>query len=374
MQIKYFFIFLSSLIILELTSIASSIKDSVSLGFNNYSDNADVQVYSPTFSLFKKISGQWMVGFKMRIDAISAASIKNSSSAGRVDAVTAASSKSSNLLDFNDVRYAPTLMATYDDGDNLLTFGGYYSSEIDYTGKSLFVNYVRQLNEQNTALGIGISQSFDKWEPVFKRALPKNNRNESKIDFSINQLISPRFSLQAVYSYMYSEGFLSSPYHYILQQDLAKFENYPDKRTGHAFAFKGVYLLNNNNSMNFSYRYYADDWDISSHTINIEELHDFSKKITSGLRVRYYSQSKSNFAKTIGTYTLKDTYFATDYRMEAFDSYTIGLSCIYRMKHGSKLTASIDYYQTTPSDYLKSWYGIDRLNALFSTLSYEFDY
>jgi hypothetical protein len=374
MQIKYLLIFISSLLLLEVSSIASSIKDKVSFGINTYSDNADVQVYSPTFSIFKKLSGQWMLGFKMRIDAISAASIVNGSNAGRVDAVTGASSKESDLLNFDDTRYAPTIMATYDDGDNLVTFGGYYSSEVDYKGKSVFINYVRQLNEQNTALGIGISQSFDKWEPVFQRALPKDNRNEGKIDLSINQLISPTFSMQAVYSYMYSEGFLSSPYHYVLQSDLAKFENYPDTRAGHAFALKGVYLLNENNSMNFSYRYYIDDWDISSHTLNVEELHDFSKNLTSGLRVRYYTQTKSNFAKPIGTYTLSDKYFATDYRMGAFDSYTIGIPFIYKLKHGSKLTASVDYYQTSKSDYLKSWYGVDTLNAVFTTLTYEFDY
>jgi len=47
---------------------------------------------------------------------------------------------------------------------------------------------------------------------------------------------------------------------------------------------------------------------------------------------------------------------------------------IYKLKHGSKLTASVDYYQTSKSDYLKSWYGVDTLNAVFTTLTYEFDY
>lgn len=371
MQIKNLFLFIISLLLLEISSLASDIKDKISIGVNTYSDNAEVQVYSPTFSLFKKLSSQWMMGVKMRIDAISAASIKNGSSSGHVDAVTGASSKENP---FDDIRYAPTVMATYDDGDNLLSFGGYYSSEVDYTGKSFFVNYVRQLNEQNTALGIGISQSFDKWTPVFKRALPKDNRNEGKVDFSINQLISPTFSMQLVYSYMVSEGFLSSPYHFVLQNDIAKFEKYPDKRTGEAYAIKGVYLLNDANSMNFSYRYYKDDWDITSHTVNLEELHDMSEHFTTGLRLRYYTQSKSNFIKPVGTYALTDPYFAIDYRMSAFDSYTIGVPFIYSMRGGSKLTASVDYYRTSNNDYVKNWYGVDALQAVFTTLTYEFEY
>ena len=372
MSLKYIITALFSLLLLQVNTFASSLKDSMSFGFDSYSDNADVQVYSPTLSLFKKLSHEWMIGFKMRIDTISAASIKNGANSAHVDAVTAASSTEDALYD--DIRYAPTLMATYDDGANLLSIGAYYSTEIDYTGQALFMNYVRQLNEQNTVIGIGISQSFDKWHPVYDRALPKDYRDERKIDFSLNQLIKPEFSMQAVYSYMYSEGFLSSPYHYVLQNDFAKFENYPDTRVGHALALKGVYLLNGTNAMNFSYRYYFDDWDISSHTLNIEELHDFSSQFTSGIRFRYYTQTESNFVQNIGSYQVNDSYFATDYRMSAFDSYTVGIPFIYRRNNGDKVKASIDYYQTTDNDYIKSWYGVSSISALFTTLSYEFDY
>jgi len=371
MQIKQMIMFILALIFLDVSSFASDLKDKMSFGINTYSDNAGVQVYSPTLALYKKLSSQWLLGVKMRIDAVTAASIKNGSDANHVDAVTAASAKESIA---DDVRYAPTAMLTYNDGDNTLTFGGYYSKEIDYIGKSVFLNYVRQLNEQNTAVGIGVSQSFDKWEPVFLRALPKNNRNEGKIDFSINQLITPEFSMQAVYSYMYSAGFLSSPYHFTLQDNIAKYENYPDTRTGHAFALKGVTLLNKDNSMNFSYRYYMDDWSIKSHTVNLEFLHDFSHNLTSGLRLRYYTQSTSNFIKPVGSYTLNDKYYAIDYRMSAFDSYTIGVPFIYHMKHGKKLTASIDYYTTSSNAYLKNWHNVDKLQSLFTTLTYEFDY
>ncbi|MDF1876804.1 DUF3570 domain-containing protein [Sulfurimonas sp. SAG-AH-194-L11] len=372
MQIKYFFTLIFSLLLLEISSLASNLKDSASIGFDTYSDTGDVQVYSPTLSLFKRVSTHWMIGFKMRIDAITAASIQNGASAGNVDVVTGASQKEDSLAD--DTRYAPTAMATYDDGINSFTLGAYYSQEIDYEGKALFFNYVKQLNEQNTAVGIGFSQSADKWKPVFDRALPKDNRDERKIDLSINQLFTPGFSMQAVYSYMYSEGFLSSPYHYVLQENIAKFENYPDTRVGHAMALKGVYLLNSANAMNFSYRYYFDDWDISSHTLNVEVLHDFSSSFTSGVRLRYYTQTASSFVQEIGNYSATDSYFATDYRMSAFDSYTIGIPFIHRMKGGDKLTASIDYYETTNNNFIKVWYGVDKLQSIFTTLTYEFEY
>ncbi len=373
MQIKSFFLFLVSLLALSVNSFASELKDKVSFGFNTYSDNGDVQVYSPTFALFKKVSSEWMVGIKMRVDAITAASISNGSNPTTVDAVTSASSSEDSI---NDKRFAPTMMATYESGDDVLTFGGYYSSEIDYEGKAFFVTYVRQLNEQNTALSIGISQSADKWKPVFDRNLPRDNRDEGKIDLSISQLISPIFSVQAVYSHMSSKGFLSSPYHYVLQDDLAKFENYKSSREGDAFAVSGVYMINEEYATNFSYRYYTDDWGIDSHTVNGELLKDFASNLTSGIRVRYYTQTKSDFSKDVGTYTLDDEYFASDYRMSAFDSYTVGIPLIYRPDSYDdvKITASIDFYQTSDNDYIKNWYKENNLQAIFTTFNVEYGF
>ena len=183
MSLKALIISFASLLLLEASTYASNLKDSMSFGINTYNDNADVNVYSPTFSLFKKVSHNWMLGFKMRIDVITAASIKNGADGSHVDSVitnatTGASSLTSAFAD--DIRYAPTLMATYDDSENTLTFGAYYSSEADYTGRAIFANYVRQINQGNTALGIGFSQSFDYWHPVFDRNLPKENRDETK--------------------------------------------------------------------------------------------------------------------------------------------------------------------------------------------------
>ena len=370
--IKSFFIGIM-LFIPFLKSYASGLKDTVSVGFNTYGDTNDVQVYSPTFSIMKTLSKHFLVGFKMRVDAISSASIRNASGdKSLVDTVAGASDKSG----FDDIRFAPTFIVSYDDGTNSVSGGGYYSKEVDYTGKAIFLNYVRQLNQDNTAVGIGFSQSNDKWSPTFKRNLPKDYRNEQKIDLSVNQLLSPTASIQFVYSYMNSTGFLSSPYHYVKQTDLARFENYKDTRMGQAFAIKGVNLLTPSTSIKYSYRYYKDDWDISSHTISTEVLHDINKKIMIGARVRYYTQTKASFTKDIGTYKQSDTYFVTDYRMSAFDSYSFGVPITYKPSVDSpyKFSFSMDYYQTSDNDYIKQWQKTDNLKAIYTSFSFEYEF
>jgi len=358
-----------------LKGYASELKDSASFGFDTYADNNDVQVYSPTFELLKTVSKNWLVGVKLRVDAIAAASIRLGSSPAlaKPDAQATASKRSG----FDDIRYAPTFFVSYDDGENAATVGGYYSSELDYVGKAIFANYTRQFNQGNTVLGIGISQSADTWSPNNNRPLPKDNRDEQKIDLSINQLISPTLSLQFVYSYMNSKGFLSSPYPFLIQNGtFIGFENYPDNRTGHAFALKGLKYIDDSNTMNFSYRYYVDDWDISSHTLSTEWLHDINDNWMVGARVRYYTQTASNFVKPIGGASPTDKYIAVDYRMSAFDSYDFGIPVRYKpsLESPYTFTFSVDYYRTSDNAYIQQWFGESNIQAIYTTLRVDYEF
>ncbi len=358
-----------------LKTYASELKDSASFGFDTYTDNNDVEVYSPTFELLKTVSKNWLVGVKLRIDTIAAASIRYSSSPALIspDAQATASKRSG----FDDVRYAPTAFVSYDDGENTATVGAYYSTELDYIGKAVFANYTRELNQGNTVVGIGFSQSADTWSPNNNRTLPVDNRDERKIDLSVNQLLSSTASIQLVYSYMYSEGFLASPYPYLIQNgSFIGFENYPDTRTGHAFAIKGLKYIDDANVMNFSYRHYTDDWDIDSHTISAELLHDFNDKWMVGARARYYTQSGSNFAKTLGDYTQSDKYVASDYRMTAFDSYNVGIPVTYKpsLESPYSVSFSVDYYWTSDNDYIQNWFGESNIKAVYTTLRINYDF
>jgi len=363
------------LIIPFLKSYALELKDSVSFSFDTYGDNSDVQVYTPALELIKTVSKNWLIGAKLRVDAITAASIRfgGSPAQAKPDAQATASKR----FNFDDTRYAPTFFITYNDEENQATVGGYYSTELDYAGKAVFANYAKQLNKGNTVLGIGFSQSADTWSPNNYRPLPQNNRNEQKIDFSFNQLLSKTFSLQFVYSYMHSQGFLSSPYPYLIQYgQFIGLENYPNNRTGHAFAIKGLKYIDDKNVMNFFYRYYSDDWDIKSHTLGVEWLHDVNEHWMVGARVRYYTQTQSNFAKPIGQYSLTDKYIASDYRMTSFNSYDFGIPITYKPSQESpySFSFSVDYYQTNDNAYIQNWFGNNNIQAIYTTLRIDYDF
>lgn len=358
-------------LLLPFKALASSLADRGGFTFDYYADNTDVQVYSPGFSFFKTLTKKFLIGIKMRIDAISAASIRKGGSPIRTDAVTGATARRA----FDDVRYAPTLLGVYDDGDNSFTLGVYYSKERDYTGRSVFANYIRQLNLQNTAVGLGFSQSFDKWDPVYKRNLPTDDRKERKIDLSVTQLLSPTSIVQFIYSNLYSEGFLGSPYHYLLGKDFARFETLPETRRGHAFTVKFVKLIDEPTSVNLSYRYYTDNWGIKSNTADIKLLRDLTDSFTVGFRFRYYIQTGADFAKNPKEYSITDRYIVVDYRLSGFSSNTVGILFIKNFGFsGFKLKGALNYYQTSSNDYIRNWYGEDRIEALFGSISLDYTF
>lgn len=354
-------------------------KDRLEITFDSYSDNAGATILSPGLSIYKKISEKFMLGAKMRVDAITSATKAYGGRIKNIDAVTGATPANN----FDETRFAPSLTGIYTAGDDSASFGGYYSSERDYKGKAVFANYTRQFNEQNTALGIGISQSFDKWQPKWKRELPNNNRDETKLDLSVSQFLSPTLTAQLIYTYMHSRGFLSSPYHYLVTDNYAAFERYPADRTGNAVALRFVKLLNEPASLNFAYRYYTDNWGISSHTLNLELYRDVLSNLTMGARYRYYTQTGSDFMKDLSAYSRNDENVAVDYRQSSFNSNTVGLMAIYKPDWKNftlldlnkvKIKASCDYYMTSGNGYIQYWYSKDRIRAVFTSLNLAYEF
>lgn len=369
MQIKRAVGILSA--ILPIKAFAGSLEDRADLTFDYYADNTEVQVYSPSLSFLKKLTRKFLIGIKMRIDAITAASIRKGGAPAISDAVTGATVRRT----YDDVRYAPSIFGVYDDGDNTLTVGAYYSTERDYTGRAVFLNYVRQLNLQNTAVGVGISRSSDIWDPIFKRNLPRKDRNELKVDLTLSQLLSPTAMIQAVYSYIRSEGFLGSPYHYLLTSRVARFESLPERRTGNALSLRLVKLINEPTSINLFYRYYSDDWKIGSHTIDLKVLRDIGRSLTAGIRLRYYTQSGAFFTKDPEDYTYSDQYVAVDYRLSSFNSQTFGILFLKELwVRGLSLKGAVNYYTTSPNKQIRAWFGKERIQAWFGTLNLSYSF
>jgi hypothetical protein len=356
----------------SISASAQELIDEVSIAYDSYSDNAHSEIHTQTLGIKKKLSDRFGIGLKVGYDAITTATPpSNSQSAAGEDG----DHEEDDEHGGNDEssRWFPSLMGIYDDGLNNIVLGGYYSHEDDYTGTSIFASYTRQLNMQNTALGIGFSQSFDKWD---LDDLPEDERNDTQINLTASQILSKISQLQLIYSYIYSDGLIASPNRNIEIDNEIIDERLPLDRTGHAFALRYIHLLFEPTSINLYYRYYYDDWDIQSHTVSAELYQDVTETLTLGGLYRFYDQTAAEFTKKPGDYTRDDKYIAVDYKFSEFSSQTAGLAMIFNPDfdflfdwENMTLKASYDYYWTSENDHIRYWYDVDNIEAQILSLS-----
>lgn len=346
---------------------ASSIDHKLLTTFNTYFDDTNQSIYSMKVDLTHPLSERVGFGASLGVDAISGA--------------TPSSATGASGSDESSTRVYPSLRLMYDDGINIGSAGGYYSAESDYTGRSVFAEYTRVMNQGNTAAGISAARSFDTWKIA---GLNPDNRDERTLSLSLSQTLSQRSQARVVWSNFHNEGYLGNPYRFINFGTTRVLERLPGSRNGNSVATKFVTLLSDPTSLNIAYRYYSDDWSISSHTIDTTIYRDVSENWTLGGRFRFYTQSAADFVKPIADIAITDSQIAIDYRYSSFDTYTAGMEFLYRPRRGSmgnlldwgraRVKGGLDIYTTSSNDFIRYWYDQGSLTGVMATVSLEYGY
>jgi hypothetical protein len=117
-------------------------------------------------------------------------------------------------------------------------------------------------------------------------------------------------------SYTYRDGFLTDPYKY--------HDRRPDERKEWTAGAGYRYFFEEQNAaLHVDYRYFNDDWDVQSQTIDVAWHQNLPEgfKITPFLR--YYTQHEAEFFYNIADPNYE--YFADDYRLSAFGAISGGL-------------------------------------------------
>ncbi|NTV45318.1 MAG: DUF3570 domain-containing protein [Chlorobiales bacterium] len=331
-------------------------EDEVQVNFNGYFDNADVNIVYPSLTMSKKVGENTSVRALYQIDMVSAASMKSSfegvmrsnaaklvdgiSSASakntKADAVSSASKLSPSLTDPDDVRHEFVAGVNQVFGYTTVSVNGIYSTEHDYDSKTLALSVSQPFNQKNTVVQLGIVRSWDNIFPDIQQ-MRATSWEKSKDVFSISsgitQVLSPSLIAQLNLSYSNYSGFLSDPYQVVrvVSGNTVNLYNtyHPDNRGRKAIGLRLNYALFELTSLQLGYRYYWDDWDISSHTISLYVQQYFADKaITLGVGIRRYDQTAAYFFKP--TYDMAwinaGNYFTVDSRLNSGYSYEYELS------------------------------------------------
>jgi len=367
---KTFLLIFTILLITLITANADELSDKFSLSVNTYIDNTNSDIITTKLNTVKRLSEKYGIGIDAGYDAISSATPLN-----RADNID-----EDRDDEGNKDRFFSTVTGIYNDVVNNISVSGYYSKESDYTGRSVFVNYSRIMNNDNTSISTGISQSFDSWDIS---GLTEDERNDSQLNLSASQFLTNTSQVQLIYTLIYSDGFLASPYRNVDIGSEKIYERLPSDRTAHAVAIKLIKLINEPTSVHLYYRYYFDDWEIRSHTVSVDLYRDITDYIVLGGSYRYYNQDEASFTKKSDQYKPDDTYIAIDYKYSNFTSNTIGINLMLTPQweffsfidwESAKFKISADYYITSDNDWIKNWYGEDFIQAAIISTSFEYLY
>ncbi len=278
------------------------------------------------------------------------------------------------LAKFGDTRLGVNLGLTHAVDRTLrLSYGGSVSVERDYEAYGASLTVERDNEDRSTTLSTGIAGSYDTIfqssgrtpEPMTEaKDDPKfideaGNKRGIEGMLGISRVINRRTVARLNYTIKLLEGYLTDPYKVIsVVKEGTEFNRYfesrPDSRLRQTLYGKLVHQLENRDTIQLSYRYYWDDWDISSHTIDYRHRRGLSDGQYLEPHLRLYTQSAAKFfyhslpymELTTPEEKRPEEYASADYRLDEMNSVTLGLK-YGRPAWGGTLRFRLEYlYQS----------------------------
>jgi hypothetical protein len=283
------------------------------------------------------------------------------------------------------------------------------SNEYDYTHAGVNTRFARSFNQRNSTLSAAVAFGFDTISPVGGAPIPfapmlepgqagnkLGDDDKTVFDFVLGwtQVINRRTLAQFNYSLSSSAGYLTDPYKFVSvvdpdsglptagpgSLDLYRFESRPDSRTRHGIYAQVRHLLRRD-IVDLSYRYYTDDWDVRSHTLEARYRWKLRPRSYLEPHIRLYDQSAADFYAT----TLVDEdelpdYVTADYRLGKFLAYTVGLKYGFAYKKLDEISFRLEYYNqagdSSPADAVGVQQELDMfptVQAIIFQVGFKFD-
>ncbi len=337
--------------------------------------NSRVSAIEPAIYAGRELENGDRLDLRLVIDALTGASPNGAHATSEAQTFTTPSGKGSYTakagetpLDdtFHDTRVAMAADWTMElNRLSKLTLGANLSNEFDYTSLGLSGTFAHDFNNRNTTLTTGLAINGDIIRPIgsipaeFQPMVVENgskNRgssteNKTITDFliGVTQVVDRKTIVQINYTLGLTSGYQNDPFKILSVVDengaLAStgifsastgnlpyvYEKRPDSRQKNSLYFKTVHHLEED-VINFSYRYYWDDWGINSHTFDLKYRYQMTESYLQP-HVRYYMQTAADFHRhNLAQGTDIDAsgnvlvdYASNDYRLAESDTLTLGL-------------------------------------------------
>jgi hypothetical protein len=254
------------------------------------------------------------------------------------------------------------------------------STEYDYQSLGVSATYLQDFNNRNTTFSAGLAFNNDTISPVGGVPTPLSNMREAgtgtnragaddtktvtDLILGITQVLSRKTLVQLNYSLGMSDGYLTDPYKIVTVVDQNGlpatsaftngdlpylYEKRPDSRQINSLYFKVVQSLTRD-VINFSYRYFWDDWGITSNTFDLKYRYEIGRGYLQP-QVRYYLQDAADFY--VHNLKLNDPLpdtVSSDYRLAKMTTTTLSLKYGYALGDNSELSVRAGFMNQSVDD------------------------
>ena len=280
------------------------------------------------------------------------------------------SSASSDKIDLNanssasssDNRFYPSLNYTLENKAKRQTLGAGLSSstEFDYLSFGGNINYSKKTKDNSGEFSAKVQVFADQvtlikpieLRPYGERGYGTASRNTYAATLSYAQIINKNWQILLIADIVKQQGYLSLPFHRVYFDDHSVHqENLPDSRFKLPVAIRSSYFLGDNIIIKAYYRYYADNWKLSSHTFNIEVPVKLSPFFSLSPFYRFYKQNGAQYFNGFEGHTASDLFYTSNYDLSDFTSYFAGIGCkftplngVFGIKHFNTLEIRYGHY------------------------------
>ncbi|MDX8340424.1 DUF3570 domain-containing protein [Draconibacterium sp. IB214405] len=235
------------------------------------------------------------------------------------------------------------------------------SAEFDYTSFGFGGGRTWLFNEKNTELSLNGNIYLDTWKllyPIelrpeggsFQQVVPgydpsfnehtSKGRNSYSAGIGLSQILSSRMTGYVSADFILQDGLLATPFHriYFADKEDYFYENFqladdieqlPDSRFKIALGARLNYFVNHRVTLRTYYRYYTDDWGITSHTASLEIPVKITDKFTIYPSYRFYNQTAADYFAPYNEHLSTEEYYTSDYDLSKFSANNYGFGVSY---------------------------------------------
>jgi hypothetical protein len=362
-----------------------------------------VSAVEPAIHVGKQLGDDDRIDLRLVVDVLTGATPNGAHASSTAQTFTTPSGNSSYTAAAGDTPLDDTFKDTRGafgadwtlglDRTSRLKLGANFSTEHDYVSMGASATYMKDFNNRNTTLSTGLAFNNDTIKPEggipielspmrsagtgTNRASGDDTKTLTDFIIGVTQVIDRKTLVEFNYSLGMTDGYMNDPYKIVSVIDPVTglpatggffdttttsnlpyvYEKRPDSRQRNSLFFRGAHHFDED-VLHLSYRYYWDDWDITSHTLDLKYRYQLAGSYLMP-HFRYYMQDAASFYVhdlKLGTDVdaasgaVTSEYASHDYRLADLQTMTVGLKYGIPFDNGSEFSIRGEMIRQTVDD------------------------